>query len=106
MNQRVETLRTKLRATKPIICSERARLYTEGYRSIFLNPPIIQNAKVFEYYLDHCTQLINEGELIVGNQAEEFRGIPLFPEWSSLWIIDEWDIFETRSTDPVRLPDS
>ena len=106
MTSRVELLRTMMRSTKPIICTERARLYTEAFQKNFLNPPILQNAKAFEYYLDNCSFLINEGELIIGNIAEHFRGIPIFPEWSSQWIIDEWGLFETRSTDPVRLPET
>ncbi|MCX7614324.1 MAG: pyruvate formate-lyase [Clostridiales bacterium] len=104
MTSRVQLLRKNLRTTKPSICVERARLVTEAYQRNFLNPPILQNAKAFEHILDNCTLLINDGELIVGNQAERFRGIPVFPEWGTQWIIDEIDLFETRPTDPVRIP--
>ena len=101
MTTRVQAIRNQLRTTKPSICVERARLVTEAFQHNFLSPPILQNAKAFEHILDHCTLLINDGELIVGNQAERFRGIPVFPEWSAKWIIDEIDMFETRPTDPV-----
>ncbi len=103
MTPRVQELRKRIRTEKPNICLERARLVTEAYKQNPLEPAILRNAHVFEHYLDNCTQLINDGELIVGNIAERFRGIPMFPEWSVDWVIDEIDEFETRPTDPVRL---
>jgi formate C-acetyltransferase len=45
------------------------------------------------------TIFINEGELIVGNQASKLRAAPIFPEYVTSWIINELDEFDKRPGD-------
>ena len=61
----------------------------------------MQRAKVFEYILDNMKISIQDDELIVGSQTTSVRGVPVFPEYGAKWIINEIDLFNTRSTDPI-----
>ena len=49
------------------------------------------------------TVFIQDGELVVGNQADKPRSAPVFPEFTSEWIVDEIDDFATRKSDPLTL---
>ena len=75
---RIATLREKLLATKPSVCTERARFYTEVYRENEDKPVIIKRALAFEKTLKKMTIFIDEGELIVGNQSSHTGQHPFF----------------------------
>lgn len=105
LTNRIAEMRENLRSQIPIICVERARLVTEFYKKPSMDPVPIRKAKMFKYILDNMTVYIKDPELIVGNHASMFRGIPVFPEMGTEWILRELDTFRTRETDPLNISD-
>lgn len=88
-----------------VLCSERLRLITEFYQKNEELPILIKRAKALEYILENMTVSMDPNELIVGNFTEEFRGAPLFPEYSWRWIIEEIDTFDKREQFRFRVPE-
>jgi len=79
--ERVKKLREKLLSTRIEIDIERAMLITEFWKKSENLPLIIRKAKALRYILDNMSIYINEGEIIVGNQARKDRAVPIFPEY-------------------------
>jgi formate C-acetyltransferase len=100
---RVQELRERLLDTTPQICVERARLATEAYRAHEADPPVLRRAKALAHILDGMTIFIDQGELIVGNQASSPRAAPIFPEYSIDWIEEEIDQFARRPADAFTI---
>jgi pyruvate-formate lyase len=96
---RVQRLREKLLNTTPEVCAERARYLTAAYRQHEADPPVLRRAKALAHVLDRMTIYVDEGELLVGNQASRPRAAPIFPEYSSDWIEHEIDEFAQRRAD-------
>lgn len=105
ITKRVEKLRDRMRETKPHICVERAELITKFYRQCSCDTPMLRRAKLLKYLLENMTIYIADDELFAGNQAKEYRGVPVFPEFGANWIIDTIDTFSTRQTDPLFISD-
>ena len=56
-------------------------------------------AHVLEHILANMSIYIEDDTLIVGNQAQQNRWAPIYPEYSMNWVIDELDEFEKRPGD-------
>lgn len=94
-------LRDALLSQKPQMCSERALIYTEVYREHESDPIVLRRAKAFRAMLERMSIYIQEGELIVGNQASSPRSAPVYPETESRYILaDGLDSFQERKYDP------
>lgn len=106
LTQRASDLRKRMRETLPHICTERAKLTTEFYQQCSCDPPMLRRAKLLAHLLDNMSIYIADKELIVGNNAKEYRGVPVFPEFGANWIIDTMDTFTTRGTDPLQIDES
>lgn len=104
MTQRVKELKKAQRSAVPTLSSERARLATEAIRKYATETPVLQKAYMLKHILENMTIYINEGELIVGNQARATRTAEIFPEYYSEWVIDMIDEFENRPWDPLKVP--
>jgi formate C-acetyltransferase len=100
LSPRVRRLRHRLLASRPELCVERARIVTEVYRDTEGDPTIVRRAKALQAVLQGMTIRIDDGELIVGNQASRLRSAPIFPEFSHDWIEAELDSFAGRTGDP------
>jgi formate C-acetyltransferase len=96
---RVERAREQLMSIAPAICPERALLISESYRQTEHLPMILRRAKALELILREVPIYIEEGQLIVGNQASQNRAAPIFPEYSIDWVIEELDEFHKRPGD-------
>lgn len=96
---RISSLREQVLTRKPTICPERARFYTEVYREHPDKPVIITRALALERTLREMSIFIEEGALIVGNQASAVKAAPIFPEYAVEWIEAEIDEFEKRPGD-------
>src|SRR5580700_9456361 len=96
---RVQRLRERVLDTTPSICAERGLLVTEAYEMYAADPPVLRRAKALSHVLDHMTIRIDEGELIVGNQASAPRAAPLFPEYEADFLVKEVDEFAHRRAD-------
>lgn len=97
--ERVQRLREELLDTTPRVCVERARIVTRAYREHEADPSVLKRARALAQVLDQMSIYIQEGELIVGNQASAPRAAPIFPEYSVDWIETEIDEFSDRSAD-------
>ena len=104
MTQRIKTLRERLVATDPIICPERALLWTQSYRENEAEPPVIKAALALKKTLSEMTIRIYDDELIVGNQGSALRAAPLHPQ-INLWFMDELDRFEARQGSRFKISD-
>ncbi len=99
---RAEFLNTRMRAIRPEICVERARLITESYKATEGEPYILRRAKGLKYLLEHMTIFIDEEELIVGNHAAKPRCAPVFPEFG-LFDKKELDLMPVRKVDTLQI---
>ena len=96
---RLQHLREKILAVQPCLCAERGLLVTEAYEANAADPPVLRRAKALAHVLDQMTIYIDEGELIVGNQASSPRAAPLFPECDVDFLVKEVDEFVGRRAD-------
>jgi formate C-acetyltransferase len=100
--ERIKRLREKLIATDPIVCPERALIWTEVYRNNEDKQPIIKAALALKETLSRMTVNVYEDELIVGNQGSALRAAPLHPQ-TNLWFMEELDTFPVRDGSKYRI---
>jgi len=83
------------------MCHERAVIYTRVYKETEGEPMIIRRAKAFRRWLEEMGIYIQDGELIVGNEARTPRSAPIYPETEACYLLEEGlDGFQTRHEDP------
>ena len=99
VSERVRAQKERLLRMKPTVCTERALIYTELYQRNADQPLIVTRALALAETLRRMSIYIDEGELIVGNQASAPRAAPIFPEYAVGWILDELDEFAQRPGD-------
>lgn len=104
-SERIKKLRDKVLDTKPSVCTERARFYTEVYKNNEAMPIAVKRAMALEATLKNMSIYIDEGELIVGNHSSTLNGAPFFPEYAVAWMLKELDEFEDRPGDAFYLTD-
>ncbi len=100
---RVQQLRERVLHTEPSICVERGLLVTEAHEKWAADPPVLRRAKALAHVLDHMSIYIEEGELVVGNQASAPRAAPLFPEYLVDFMAAEIDEFDKRPADRYQV---
>ncbi len=103
---RIKKVREDLIKIAPSICSERAILLTESYKKTEDLPIIIRRAKALDNILSNMSIFIEDGQMIVGNQASRQKAAPIFPEYSIQWVIDELDEFDKRPGDMFLIDES
>jgi formate C-acetyltransferase len=99
LSPRIRKLREEVLKTRPTICTERARIYTEVYRNNEAKPVVVKRAIALYETLKRMSIFIGDDELIVGNQSSRLRAAPIFPEYAVSWILNEIDEFEKRPGD-------
>ncbi|MGA2765017.1 MAG: glycyl radical protein [Spirochaetia bacterium] len=99
VSDRIAKQKDRLLKTRPTVCIERARIYTECYRRNQDQPLVITRALALQETLRGMSIYIDDGELIVGNQSSRPRAAPIFPEYAVGWILDELDAFAGRPGD-------
>lgn len=105
-SERIKKLRDRVLDTKPSVCTERARFYTEVYRNNEAKPVSIKRAIALQETLRNMTIYIDEGELIVGNHSSKLNAAPFFPEYAVTWMLKELDEFDKRPGDAFYLTES
>lgn len=90
MTNRIQKLRDGLFEKFPEICPERAVIFTESMKKSEGLPIVKRRAQSFYDVLDSMTIFVRDGELLVGNQAGSVRAAPVFPEYSTDWIVNEF----------------
>lgn len=91
MTERIQKLRDGLFENIPNICPERAVIFTESMKKTEGQPNVKRRAQSLYDVLDSMTIFVRDGELIVGNQASSVRAAPVFPEYSTDWIVQEFN---------------
>jgi len=100
---RIEKLQLRMNARKASICPERAEILTESFRHSEGEPIVIRRARAFADILAKMSVYIEDGMLIIGNQASSNFAAPVFPEYSFEWVIEELDSFDKRSGDSFTI---
>ena len=100
---RVQKMRSKYRDTMPAICIARYRLVTEYWMNNPQLTGILKKAKCFRHICENIPVLINDDELIVGEQGASYRSSALYPEQEFSWILKEIDTIEHRDLDPYLI---
>ena len=90
MTRRIQELRDGLFANIPGICPERVVLFTNSMKNSEGQPIVKRRARSLYDVLDGMTIFVRDEELIVGNQASSVRAAPVFPEYSTDWIVSEF----------------
>lgn len=85
------------------ICPERAEIITESFKRSEGKSIVIRRALAMADILEKMTIYIEPDMLIVGNQASANFAVPVFPEYSFNWVIDELDEFDKRSGDSFQV---
>lgn len=96
---RIERARQAYINSKPAICYERARLWTESHKATEGQPVSIRRAKAFLAACEGLPVNIFEGELIVGTAGSFRRTGILTPEFAWNWVEREMDAFASRPQD-------
>ncbi len=99
VTERIAAQRDRLLKTRPTVCTERARIYTEVYQENQDKPLIVTRALALDATLRTMSIYIDDGELVVGNQSSRPRAAPIFPEYAVGWILNELEAFATRPGD-------
>lgn len=104
-SHRIKKAKEEYLNSKPSVCHERAKIWTESHQKTEGEPISLRRAKAFKEACEKLPINVFNGELIVGS-AGNFRktGI-LTPEFSWKWVEKEMDTFETRSQDPYFITD-
>jgi len=90
VTSRIQKLRDGLFEKIPGICPERAVLFTESMKKSEGQPIVKRRAQSLQDVLGTMTIFVRDGELLVGNQASSVRAAPVFPEYSTDWIVSEF----------------
>ena len=100
---RVRKLRQDVLTSPWEACVERARCYTDVYKSRPEEPLPVQRALAFRKTLEETPIRIYPGELLVGHRTGKRVGAPLFPEVKPSWIEAELDLISSRELQQFRL---
>jgi formate C-acetyltransferase len=100
---RVRKLNDRARSAHVSISLERARAYTEVYKTTEPLPPILRRAMATSKALDTTPPYILEGELVIGSESSALKAYPIRPELESNWIMMEGGLAAmcTRNVQPV-----
>ncbi len=105
VSERIERLRRNYVNSKPSICCERARIYTESHKRTEGQPVVLRRAQAFYDFCNEFDVKIFEDELIVGTAGKFRRSGILTPEFSWQWVDREMDTFASRGQDPYEMTD-
>jgi pyruvate formate-lyase/glycerol dehydratase family glycyl radical enzyme len=96
MTERVTKLRQRSLEAEETLSSERAELLTEFYsQEIGLVSAPVYRAMAFKYLLEHKTNTIQDGELIIGEKGPKLKNAPTFPELCC-HSLDDLDVLNLR----------
>lgn len=102
---RIERLRQNYINSKPAICYERARIFTESHQRTEGQPVPIRRAQALFDFCNEFDVKIFEDELVVGTIGNFRKSGILTPEFSWTWVDREMDNFDKRPQDPYEMTD-
>lgn len=98
--ERIGRFRQEYINSKPSICYERARIWTESHKNTEGEAIPVRRAKAFFAACENLPINIFKDELIVGTAGHFKRTGILTPEFSWKWVDKEMDNFDERPQDP------
>jgi formate C-acetyltransferase len=104
--ERVRKLRQEVLTSPWEACIERARCYTDVYKTNPEQPTPVTRALAFRKTLLEMPIRIYPGELLVGHRTSRRVGAPLFPEVKPSWIEAELDFFSSRELQQFRVSEA
>ena len=104
-SERFGKIKQTLLSTPNHLCTERAHLITEYFKSFddASEPMLIRKAKAFRYLLQNKSVRIFENELIVGNVGKQRKSVIIQPELSSIFSSQELFWIDKRKTTPFQI---
>ena len=99
LTERMKEFREEVLDEKPYIDAQRAILATLAYKENLNQPRVMVRAKMLEKVLDHMSIYIEDKSLLAGNQATKNRNVPIFPEYTMEFVMNELNQFEKRDGD-------
>ncbi len=104
INERIARLREESVRAEVRVCSERARLITEFFKSgQAAGLPIpIQRALAFKYLLERVSLPVEEGQLIVGLRGSAPKMVPTYPE-ICVHSLEDLEVLNSRESMPYRV---
>jgi formate C-acetyltransferase len=99
MNERLARLKDRMLSTKPTLCLERARTYTEVYRGFDHLPIVRKRGLALRRTLEGMTLYIGEDELVAGSHSSRPKAAPIFPEYAVAWLEAEIDGIDRRKAE-------
>jgi formate C-acetyltransferase len=106
--RRVQRLRRQMiqnpKGKVGIISSERAKLFTEAYSELEGECPIVRRAKALAHVLRNIPVKIYPDQLVVGLLSSELKGVNIYPEFHSNFLLNEVEIGGKRMTELDALP--
>ncbi len=91
--------------TRPRICTERARLYTEGFVAEKAKdaPPVLRQARVFNHVMRNKRAWVAEDDLLLGTTTGQLVGVQVFPELGGTAIWPELLTVQARDLNPYEI---
>ena len=90
--------------TRPRICTERARLYTEGFvRARDTKPAVLRQAQVFSHVMRGKRAIVVDDDLLLGTTTGELVGVQVFPELGGTAIWPELFTVQARDLNPYEI---
>ncbi len=104
---RVAKMRERYRSTVPHVCTARFRIVTDFYMNNMAITGILKRARNFKNLCEKMPVLVNEDEIIVGEQVSSYRATAIYPEINFEWLVKELtegDV-SARESDPYIISD-
>jgi len=104
MNERIARLREESIRAEVKISAERTKLITEFYKSGLATGKSIpvQRALAFKYLMEHVSQPIEDGQLIVGLRGTGPQEVPTYPEICT-HSMEDLEILNSRENMPYKV---
>jgi len=100
---RVGRLLVRRLHTRPEVCIERARYYTESMRQTEGEPAVVRQALALAHVLEHLTVHIEPDELIVGAITGKVLGAGIYPEGVGARVLGELETIGFREPNPFTV---
>ncbi len=99
---RVAKMRERYRNTTPKLCLARFKLMTDFYMNNMQLTGILKRAKNLRNFFENLPVLVNDDEIIVGEQGTSYRASALYPEINFHWLVEELETGDPakRESDP------
>ena len=91
ISDRIQRIRARFKSVEygqMYCCAERTKILTEAYKKYEADYPLIKRAKFFRDLCQQMTVLVEDEELIVGNQGTSYRAVSPYVDWYEQGLFD------------------